>query len=71
MRLLVLDGEDRGLDQKRLRKDRALPLTALEPHRVTLHGLAAEATYDCYWLVDGLVDAGMRVHLAHAPALPQ
>jgi transposase len=69
--VIVIDDEDRVLDQKRLRNDLALILTALEPYQVTVQGVAVESTYNWYWLVDGLMDAGYRVHLAHAPALPQ
>ncbi|HEY6073697.1 MAG TPA: IS110 family transposase [Anaerolineales bacterium] len=69
--LVVIDETDRGLYQKRLRNDLSLLLTALEPYRVALNGIAVESTYNWYWLVDGLMDAGYRVHLAHAPALPQ
>jgi transposase len=43
----------------------------LEPYRATLQGVAVESTYNWYWRVDRLMDAGYRVHLAHAPALPQ
>ncbi len=67
----VLDEEDRVLYQKRLRNELALILTALEPYRATLQGIAVESTDNWYWLVDGLMDTGYRVHLAHAPALPQ
>jgi transposase len=38
---------------------------ALEPHREELAGAVIESTYNWYWLVDGLMDAGYRVHLAH------
>jgi len=69
--VVVLDAEDRVLYQKRLRNELPLILTALEPYRATLQGVAVESTYNWYWLVDGLMDTGYRVHLAHAPALPQ
>jgi transposase len=69
--VVVLDEEDRMLYQKRLCKDLALILTALAPYQITLQGVAVESTYNWYWLVDGLIDAGYRLHLAHAPALPQ
>lgn len=69
--VVVLDDADRILYQKRLRNDLALILTALEPYRTTLEGIVVESTYNWYWLVDGLMDTGYRVHLAHAPALPQ
>ena len=69
--VVVLDGEDRVLYQKRLRNELPLILAALEPYRSTVRGIAVESTYNWYWLVDGLMDAGYTVHLAHAPALPQ
>jgi transposase len=69
--VVILDDDDRVRYQKRLRNDLALILTALEPYRATVQGIAVESTYNWYWLVDGLMEAGYRVHLAHAPALPQ
>jgi len=69
--VVVIDDADRMLYQKRLRNDLALIRTALEPYRATVQGVAVESTYNWYWLVDGLMEAGYRVHLAHAPALPQ
>ena len=69
--VVVLDDEDRVLYQKRLANELSLILTALESFRSTLQGIAVESTYNWYWLVDGLMDAGYTVHLAHAPALPQ
>lgn len=69
--VVVIDDADRVLYQKRLRNDLALVLTTLEPHRATIQGVVVESTYNWYWLVDGLMEAGYRVYLAHAPALPQ
>ena len=69
--VVMRDEEDWVLYQKRLRNDLTLILTALTPYRVTLQGVAVESTYNWYWLVDGLMDAGYRMHLTHAPALPQ
>ena len=69
--VVILDDDDRVLYQKRLRNDLELICTALEPYRPTVQGVAIESTYNWYWLVDGLMEAGYRVHLAHAPALPQ
>ncbi len=67
---MVLDDEDRVLYQKRRRNELPPILLALEPVRPTLHGIAVESTSNWSWLVDGLMDAGYRVHLAHVPALP-
>ncbi|MDF0676373.1 MAG: transposase [Nitrospira sp.] len=69
--VVMSDDADRVLDQKRLRNELPLIVGALEPYRATVHGIAVESTYKWYWLVDGLMDAGDRVHVAHAPALPQ
>lgn len=69
--VVVLDDEDRVRYQKRLRHELPLIVGALEPYRATVYGIAVESTYNWYWLVDGLMEAGYRVHLAHAPALPQ
>lgn len=69
--VVVLDDEDRVRDQQRLRNELAGILAAFAPFRETLQGIAVESTYNWYWLVDGLMDAGYVVHLAHVPALPQ
>jgi len=44
-------------------------LGALEAHRADLAGVVIESTYNWYWLVDGLMDAAYRVHLAHPSAI--
>jgi transposase len=44
----------------------------LEPFRDQLKGLVVESTYNWYWLVDGLMDAGYGcVHLANPSAIKQ
>jgi transposase len=63
--VLISDEADRIVYQKRLPNDLAQILGALEPHRGELVGVVIESTYNWYWLVDGLMDAGYRVHLAN------
>jgi transposase len=46
-------------------------LGVLEPMRRNIVGLAVESTFNWYWLVDGLMEAGYRVHLGHPPAFQQ
>ncbi len=46
-------------------------LRVLEPHREALEGVAVESTFNWYWLVDGLMDAGHRVHLTNTWAVKQ
>ena len=67
--VVVSDEDDRIVLQKRLPNDLSLIRSALEPHREELTGVVIESTYNWYWLVDGLTDAGYRVHLAHPSAI--
>jgi transposase len=67
--VVVSDEEDRMVLQKRLPNDLGQIRSALEPHREELAGVVIESTYNWYWLVDGLMDAGYRVHLAHPSAI--
>src|SRR5438046_2001069 len=63
--VLISDEADRIVFQKRLPNDLVKILAALEPHRDELVGVVIESTYNWYWLVDGLMDGGYRVHLAN------
>ena len=67
--VIVSDDEDRIVLQKRLANDLGQIRAVLEPYRSELVGVVVESTYNWYWLVDGLMDAGYRVHLAHPSAI--
>src|SRR5215470_11802552 len=67
--VIVSDEQDRIVFNKRLPNDLGQIRAALEPHREELAGVVIESTYNWYWLVDGLMDAGYRVHLAHPSAI--
>jgi transposase len=67
--VVVTDEEDRILYQKRLPNNLNEILTALEPHRNETVGVVVESTYNWYWLIDGLMDAGYQAHLAHPSAM--
>jgi transposase len=67
--VVVTDEADRMLVQRRLPNDLATILAVLEPHREELAGVVVESTFNWYWLVDGLEDAGYRVHLANTTAI--
>src|ERR687896_1875536 len=43
----------------------------LSPYRSSIEGVVVESTYNWYWLVDGLMDQGHRVHLANTAAVQQ
>lgn len=44
---------------------------ALAPYRSQLQGIVVESTFNWYWLVDGLMDSGYRLHLANTTAIQQ
>ncbi len=69
--IAVLDEQDKAVYDKRLDNDLDDILEALNPFKDEIVGCVVESTYNWYWLVDGLMEAGYRVHLAHAGALPQ
>ena len=67
--VVVLNAQDQVLYQQRL--DNHLPtiLEQLTPYRGDLEGVVVASTYNWYWLVDGLMEAGYRVHLANSVVL--
>jgi len=70
--VLALLGEDERLVcRKRLGNDAPSILEALAPYREAIVGLVVESTYNWYWLVDALMEAGYPVHLANTAALVQ
>jgi transposase len=67
--VVISDEEDRAVCERRVPNDLAQILALLAPHREELAGVVVESTYNWYFLVDGLMDAGYRVHLAHPSAI--
>ncbi len=67
----LTDEEDKPLYRKRLPNDLSIILKALNPYREQMQGLVVESTYNWYWLVDGLMEASYRVHLANTAAIKQ
>ena len=67
--VVVSDETDRVLVAKRLPNSLPDVLALLEPHRAELAGVVVESTFNWYWLVDGLEDAGYKVHLANTVAI--
>lgn len=67
----LIDEADRVVYRKRLPNDLETILVELAPLRDSVEGLVVESTYNWYWLVDGLMEAGYRVHLANTAAIVQ
>src|SRR5881409_4245745 len=69
--IVLLNERDEVIYQKRLPNDLPTILEQLAPHHAEIKGLVVESTYNWYWLVDGLMEAGYRVHLANPTAIQQ
>ena len=67
----ITDERDRVVYQKRLPNDLDTILSKLAAYQSELVGIVVELTYNWYWLVDGLMEAGYRVHLANTAAIKQ
>lgn len=68
----ILDEELRRVFRKRVPNQMEVILKTLEPFRDQLKGLVVESTFNWYWLVDGLMDAGYQcIHLANPSAIKQ
>lgn len=68
---VVIDEHDQVLYQKRLPNDLPLIAQQLSAYQASLEGIVVESTYNWYWLVDGLMDKGHRIHLANTAAIQQ
>jgi len=69
--VVVIDEEDRRIVEKRLPNEFTSTLKLLEPYREQLAGVVVESTFNWYWLVDGLMEAGFVVRLANTAAIKQ
>lgn len=54
-----------------MENDTAQVITLLEPFRPDIKGMVVESTYNWYWLVDALVNAGFDVKLANTATITQ
>jgi len=68
---VLMDEKDKVVYQKRLTNDLPLILEQLSPYGSSIEGIVVESTYNWYWLVDGLMAKGHRVHLANTAAIQQ
>lgn len=64
----VIDHDNKRLFNKRLPNKLSIIENALQPFKKSLAGIVVESTYNWYWLVDGLKDAGYKMHLANPAA---
>lgn len=69
--VVVTNESDQVVFQSRFPNDLDLIRQALQPFQAELAGVVVESTYNWYWLVDGLMDAGFSLHLANPAAIKQ
>lgn len=67
----IIDQKDRKVHRKKLPNELPEVLKELEPYRESLEGVVVESTFNWYWLVDGLMENGYKVHLANPCAIKQ
>ena len=67
---VLIDEQDQVVYQKRLPNELPLITEQLSGYRDRLQGIVVESTYNWYWLVDGLMEHGHRVHLANTLEAP-
>jgi transposase len=69
--IVVLDEKLETVVERRQRNELGEIVQLLEPYREELVGVVVESTRNWYWLVDGLMEAGHRCHLANTAAIQQ
>jgi transposase len=67
----LVDRKGKRVDQKKLPNDLLGIRDFLKPYENDIVGIAVESTFNWYWLVDGLMDSGFKVHLANPSAIQQ
>jgi len=69
--VVLLNDQDQVIYEKRLPNHLPAILEPLRLYPGAIEGVVVESTYNWYWLVDGLMEAGYRVHLANPAAIQQ
>src|SRR5262247_3697313 len=69
--VVLLHEQDQVIYQQRLANHLPTILEPLAPYQADITGVVVESTYNWYWLVYGLMEAGYRVHLANPAAIQQ
>lgn len=65
--------DEKGVEvlRKRVNNDFHKISALLKSYENELEGLVVESTYNWYWLVDSLMEAGFKVHLSNTAAIQQ
>jgi len=68
---VVIDEQDEVIYQKRLPNELPTIVQQLSGYQSSLQGIVVESTHNWYWLVDGLMEKGHKVHPANTAAIQQ
>ena len=63
--LAIIDENGKRVFKKKLPNDLEQIISALGLYKDAVIGIVIESTYNWYWLVDGLIAEGYKVHLAN------
>ena len=67
--LVIADEADKVVYERRHPNELPVILAQLSPYRKRIQAVAVESTYNWYWLVDGLMEAGYEVKLVNTAAV--
>lgn len=67
----VIDDNDRRILEKKLDNELSVIIESLKPYQQRLKAVAVESTFNWYWLVDGLMEAGFEVRLVNTAKVVQ
>jgi len=69
--IAVIDTDNNRTFKKKARNNLLEIIKLLAPFKQQIKGIVVESTYNWYWLVDGLIDNGYKLHLANPSAIKQ
>lgn len=69
--LVIINEKDHAVRKRRLPNELPIVLSELAPYKKRIEAIAVESTFNWYWLVDGLMEAGYKVELVNTAAVRQ
>jgi len=67
----IIDSENKPVWSGKLKNSLTDVREKLEPYKDRIQGIVVESTFNWYWLVDGLMENGYKVHLSNPGANEQ
>ena len=66
---VMIDESERWVLKRKFKPSLPIILSAFKHYKKNIVDIGIEATYNWYWIVDGLREAGYKVRLAHPPGI--